>query len=50
MKHCLNLGIAWKGGGGSRLAQIAWSTFLNQQKDLCIRSAQIGKFGSGCNF
>ena len=27
-KNCLNLGIARKGGGGSRLAQIAWSTFL----------------------
>ena len=27
-KNTLNLGIAWKGGGGSGLAQIAWSTFF----------------------
>ena len=34
IKNCINLGIAWKGGGGSGLAQIAWSTFFHQLKDL----------------
>ena len=49
IKNSLNLGIARKGGGGgSGLAQIAWSTFLKfghfSKRGGGCRAAQIGKF------